>query len=89
MRTVLPLTCEDLQELSVLVPEAVVAFNAAKVETHGLEVLGDAITVRWDRAMPTSLRMSASIRSDEAAATIACILGSVAGGTGPAWARTE
>jgi len=51
MRTVLPLTYDDLYELAVLVPETVVVLNAAKVEERGLDAMGDAFTGRWDGAM--------------------------------------
>ena len=51
MRSVLSLTCEDLQELAVMAPEAAVALNVMKVKTQGLGALGDAYTLRYAGAM--------------------------------------
>ena len=48
MRTSTPLTAADVRGLIALVPGAEVGFAALDVNMQGLEVLGDAIAIRWN-----------------------------------------
>ena len=47
MRTSTPLTAADVRTLIALVPEAATGFATLEVNLQGLEVLGEAIAIRW------------------------------------------